>query len=161
MAVISFFQLCPYITEGETLSIQDEPTSNTTSFAECGASKAQMATSDPTHTWPPLPNCTTPEIHGASQLSGGTSLKTQQSQTTNNPPPATSPQVATMVAPTLPSKTPPSHPHVMGLWCSLSNHTTPNPRSHPHAAVSVVPFLIPDNCRRRGRRRQCKFFWPV
>ena len=20
---------------------------------------------------------------------------------------------------------------------------------------------IPDNCRRRGRRRQCKFFWPV
>ena len=23
----------------------------------------------------------------------------------------------------------------------------------------VVP--IPDNCRRRGRRRQCKFFWPV
>ena len=21
--------------------------------------------------------------------------------------------------------------------------------------------VIPDNCRRRGRRRQCKFFWPV
>ena len=20
---------------------------------------------------------------------------------------------------------------------------------------------IPDNCRRRGRRRQCKFIWPV
>ena len=22
-------------------------------------------------------------------------------------------------------------------------------------------MTIPDNCRRRGRRRQCKFFWPV
>ena len=30
--------------------------------------------------------------------------------------------------------------------------------------VEVVNFLltcIPDKCRRRGRRRQCKFFWPV
>ena len=26
---------------------------------------------------------------------------------------------------------------------------------------SVFGAFIPDNCRRRGRRRQCKFFWPV
>ena len=25
----------------------------------------------------------------------------------------------------------------------------------------VKAIFIPDNCRRRGRRRQCKFFWPV
>ena len=122
MDVISFYQLCPYITEGETLSLLDEPTSNTTSFAECGASKAQMATSDPTHTWPPLPNCTTPEIHGASQPSSvGTSLKTQQSQATSNPP-TTSPQVATMVAPTP----------------SLRNTTKP-----PTYNVALVPSLKP------------------
>ena len=27
--------------------------------------------------------------------------------------------------------------------------------------VDIVTVAIPDNCRRRGRRRQCKFFWPV
>ena len=39
------------------------------------------------------------------------------------------------------------------------------PSSQPHLlnipiATSMVT-IIPDNCRRRGRRRQCKFFWPV
>ena len=32
---------------------------------------------------------------------------------------------------------------------------TPTPRIH------VSRHNIPDNCRRRGRRRQCKFFWQV
>ena len=31
--------------------------------------------------------------------------------------------------------------------------------SNPY--ILVIVLIIPDNCRRRGRRRQCKFFWPV
>ena len=30
-----------------------------------------------------------------------------------------------------------------------------------HMRVHRGEKPIPDNCRRRGRRRQCKFFWPV
>ena len=29
------------------------------------------------------------------------------------------------------------------------------------ASCDDPPWPIPDNCRRRGRRRQCKFFWQV
>ena len=29
-----------------------------------------------------------------------------------------------------------------------------------HPDKMIIDY-IPDNCRRRGRRRQCKFFWPV
>ena len=68
----------------------------------------------------PLSQTAPTEIYKASQPSGGTSLKTQPSQTTPNPPPATSPQVATMVAPTP----------------SLRNTTKP-----PTCNVAVVPSL--------------------
>ena len=35
------------------------------------------------------------------------------------------------------------------------------PEGAPQIHISQYIHIIPDNCRRRGRRRQCKFFWPV
>ena len=123
--------------EKPCLHILDELTSYTTSFAECGDSKAQMATSDPTHTWPPLPNCTHRNPRGQPTLKWH--LFENPAKPAN--PHATSPQVATMVAstPSLRNTTKPATCNV-ALVPSLKP-TTRNPRSHPHAAVPVVPYL--------------------
>ena len=37
----------------------------------------------------------------------------------------------------------------------------PQPRQPGEEQVATEEPGIPDNCRRRGRRRQCKFFWQV